>query len=86
MKGEVRNVRKKDNQPLILRGHVSNGNGGYYPLEDLSNEERKAFGRKAVERMGKVFTDHCAIHPEAIPHILAVGEKKAVCLFRKDFI
>lgn len=74
----MRNVRKKDNQPLILRGFVSDGNGGYRPYEELSDEEKKAFGRKAVERMGKVFTDHCTIHPEDIPRVLAAGEKRGL--------
>lgn len=78
MKGEVRATKKKDNQPLILRGYVSDGNGGYRQYDELSNEEKKAFGRKAVERMGKKFADHCTIHPEVIPSVLAAGEKKAV--------
>ena len=73
----MRSVRKGDNQAITVRGFVRDGNGGYRPYEDLSGEEKKAFGRKAVECMGKKFADHCTIHPEAIPHILAAGEKKA---------
>ena len=70
-------MARNDDQPIILRGHVRAGNGGYRPYEGLSDAEKKAFGRKAVERMGKAFTDHCTIHPEAIPRILTAGEKKS---------
>lgn len=69
-------------QEIICRGFVPDGNGGYRPYDELSDTEKKAFERKAVERMGKVFTDHCSVHPEAIPRILAAGEKMAVAEYQ----
>ncbi|MBQ6163951.1 MAG: hypothetical protein IJK23_05705 [Clostridia bacterium] len=55
----------KKNNELTVRGFVPDGNGGLRSYEELSEEEKDAFGKKIVERMGRVLNDYFSIHPEA---------------------
>jgi len=55
----------KKNNELTVRGFVPDGNGGYRPYEDLTEAEKDAFGKRIVEKMGRVINDYFSQHPEA---------------------
>ena len=58
-------------KPVVARGWVPQGDGTYKNLEDLTPEERKAFGDKLAERIGRTVNRYYSAHPEEIPRFLA---------------
>lgn len=64
-------------QKITCRSWVPDGKGGHRLYDELSAEEKDAFGEKLVGRMGKAINDYASIHPEAIPRIIAAGTLKA---------
>lgn len=68
----------RKSREITVRGFVPDGNGGYRPYEELSAEEKKAFGEKLVQRMGDAINQYASVHPEAIPRIIAAGCGKRI--------
>ena len=56
---------------ITCRNWVPDGNGGWRSVEnDLSGEEREAFGRKLVERMGGALNEYYSVNPGKIAPML----------------
>jgi hypothetical protein len=52
----------KSNDITVI-GFVPDGAGGYRPLEDMTPEERRDFGTRLAQRMGKALNDYYSVHP-----------------------
>lgn len=52
------------NTKIVVRGFVPDGDGGYQPLENLTQEERSEFSKKLVNRMGESLNNWFSSHPE----------------------
>lgn len=51
-------------QEITCRGFVPDGDGGYKPVESFSPEEKKAFSRWVVDRLGRAEEEYFSLHPE----------------------
>ena len=61
MKGVISMAR---GQEITCRGFVPDGDGGYRPVESFSPEEKKAFSRWIVDRLGRAEEEYFSLHPE----------------------
>lgn len=48
---------------ITVIGFVPDGAGGYRPVESMTPEERRDFGTRLAQRIGKALNDYYSVHP-----------------------
>jgi len=52
----------KSNDITVI-GFVPDGDGGYRSVESMTPEERRDFGTRLAQRIGKALNDYYSVHP-----------------------